>query len=392
MSYFDYLCPEEKEALFFRLPAKTLLTTNRETLAYALGATLYIPASAPKILDKFFNSLLPGLISTIVCLEDAVSDQDVVQAEHNLIHQLTVWHKAKEKEATHPPFIFVRVRNLEQMKRILTVLGSSLTVLTGFVFPKFEATDGWRYFEELKRVNEFLPRPLYGMPILEDFGTIRSETRVAHLLKIKDVLDAYRDLTLNIRIGATDLCGHYGIRRSPEFTIYDIVVIKECIADIVNIFSRPEADYVISGPVWEYFFPGSRVLKSQLRQSPFQEQYGASGLQLRQKLVHSYIDGLIKEVMLDKVNGLIGKTVIHPKHITLVQALHVVTHEEYSDAADIVRHNRNGGVLRSAYNNKMNEVRPHARWAKKIMTMSEIYGVLKEGYDYIHIIHAKENL
>lgn len=392
MGYFDYLHVEKQNDLFFRLPAKNLLNTDRERLAYALGATLYTPANAPKLFNKLFNAALPGLISAVFCLEDAVGDQDVVQAEYNLNQLLTARHKAKEKETNRPPFLFVRVRNLEQMKRLLATLGSALPVLTGFVFPKFEADNGWRYFEELKRINEFLPRPLYGMPILEDFDTIKSETRVAHLLDVKDVLDAYSNLVLNVRIGATDLCGHYGIRRSCEFTIYDIAVVKECIADIVNIFSRPEAGYVISGPVWEFFPPKLRVLKPQLRQSPFQEQYGLPGLQLRQKLVCGYVDELIKEVMLDKVNGLVGKTIIHPNHLVPVQALHVVTHEEYSDAADILHRNHDGGVLKSAYNNKMNEVKPHTRWAKKIMIMSEIYGVLKEEHDYFHLIYTTENL
>jgi len=391
MSYFNYLNTEEKNNTFFLPPAETILNTERETLAYALGATLYMPASSPKIFDKLFKKAVPGLISTVLCLEDAINDEDVVKAENNLIKQLTALHKVKDEEKNYPPFIFVRVRNPEQMKRLVKMLGSKLSVLTGFVFPKFEPSNGWRYFEELKQVNKFLDQPLYGMPILESSGIIKLETRTTYLLKIKEILDVYKDLVLNIRIGATDLSGQYGMRRSYEFTIYDIAVIRYCIASIINVFGRSTDGYVISSPVWEYFSPGSRVLKPQLRKSPFQEQHGPLGLQLRQRLICSHIDGLIKEVILDKANGLIGKTIIHPNHLAAVQALYAVTHEEYSDATDILQ-NGNGGVLKSAYNNKMNEVKPHINWAKKIMTMSKIYGVLKENHDYTNIIYAKEEL
>jgi len=101
---------------------------------------------------------------------------------------------------------------------------------------------------------------------------------------------------------------------------------------------------------------------------------------------------LISEVMLDKANGLIGKTVIHPDHILPVQALYVVTHEEYCDARDILANGGNGGVTKSVYKNKMNESKPHTFWAQRIMELSKIYGVLNERYDYTSIIYEGEKL
>ncbi len=389
MSYFNYLNAEKKNRIFFLSPAENILNTDREILAYALGATLYMPASSPEIFNKLSKDPVSGLISTVLCLEDAVGDEDVISAENNMIKQLSVLYQAKKVD--RPPFIFVRVRNLKQMKRLVKKLRTKLSVLTGFVFPKFEAENGHLYFEELRQINKSLATPLLGMPILEVECIIKLETRIACLLKIKEILDSYKDLVLNVRIGATDLSGQYSIRRGHEFTIYDIAVIRDCIADIINIFGMATDNYVISGPVWEYFSPGHRVLKPQLRSSPFYEQHGMLGLQLRQKLICSHVDGLIKEVMIDKANGLVGKTVIHPSHLVPVQALCAVTHEEYSDAASIVQNN-NGGVFKSSYNNKMNEVKPHTNWAKKVMTLSKIYGVLKENHDYTHIIYAKEDM
>ena len=41
--------------------------------AYALGATLYMPATRADILDVVFGEKIQGLRSLVVCLEDAVA-------------------------------------------------------------------------------------------------------------------------------------------------------------------------------------------------------------------------------------------------------------------------------------------------------------------------------
>ena len=91
--------------------------------------------------------------------------------------------------------------------------------------------------------------------------------------------------------------------------------------------------------VWEYFIGGERVIKPQLRQTPFEESHGKMGHRMRKKIIHEYIDGLLYEVVLDKANGLWGKTIIHPSHIIPVQSLYAVTHEEYLDAISILDNN-----------------------------------------------------
>ena len=44
---------------------------------YALGATLYMPATRHDLADVVLNGKIPGLRSLVICLEDAVSDSDV---------------------------------------------------------------------------------------------------------------------------------------------------------------------------------------------------------------------------------------------------------------------------------------------------------------------------
>ncbi|SFG14155.1 Citrate lyase beta subunit [Desulfotomaculum arcticum] len=391
MIHFDYLSKEQKKKIFYLPPTQGPLNADKQTLAHALGATLYMPGTSNKALNDIINNKIPGLMSAVICLEDAINDREVDVAEKNLLMQLKTLLSLKEKGSSLP-FIFIRVRNPQQFKRLVTHLGPALQVLTGFVFPKFNIEVGHEYFEQLIATNQLIGRTLYGMPIFEGPQTIYLESRAKHILNLKQLLDSYKDLVLNIRIGATDLSGLYSLRRSPELTIYDIAVIRDFIADLVNVFGRPQDNYVISGPVWEYFPSGSRMLKPQLRQTPFQEHYGNEGRRVRQSLIGRYIDGLIREVMLDKANGLIGKTIIHPSHILPVQALYAVTHEEYCDAGDILANGDTGGVTKSVYNNKMNEPKPHTNWAKRIMLLSKIYGVLNEHYDYTSIIYEGEKL
>jgi citrate lyase beta subunit len=390
MSYFNCLDEELKKDMFYLPPTVEPLDSDREILAHALGATLYMPGNYEKAIDSLIENEIPGLVSAVLCLEDAVADNEVHLAENNLCAKLKTLSDMKINGNEYP-FIFIRVRNIHQFKRITEKLESLLKVLTGFVFPKFDDLTGQLYFEHLGEVNKSLGKKLYGMPIMESSGVIYLETRGKYMLRIKEILDEYKDLVLNVRIGATDLSGLYGLRRSYELTIYDVAVIRDFISELINVFGRPGDGYVVSGPVWEYFSSGTRILKPQLRQSPFQEKFGREGQRVRHELLCRYIDGLIREIMLDKANGIIGKTIIHPSHLLPVQSLYAVTHEEYCDARDILTRS-SGGVAKSAYNNKMNESKPHTNWAKKIMILSRIYGVLNEGYDYTSIIYAGEKL
>ena len=130
--------------------------------------------------------------------------------------------------------------------------------LCGFIFPKFDADLGEKYFSILKEYNISNKRTLYGMPILETPNIIHKETRIEELIKVKHIIDYYNEYVLNIRIGGTDFSGLYSLRRSKDFTIYDLSVVRDCISDIINVFKRD--NYVISGVVYEYY---SKVLDFQ---------------------------------------------------------------------------------------------------------------------------------
>ena len=188
---------------------------------------------------------------------------------------------------------------------------------------------------------------------------------------------------LAVRIGATDMCGMFGIRRDRDLTIYDVRVVADVISAIVNHLGRSnDAGFIITGPVWEYFADHERMFRPLLRQTPFAEQ---EAVRFRQQLVSHDLDALLREVTLDRANGIAGKTVIHPSHVAPVHALSAVTHEEYLDALDILDSDA-GGVRASGFGNKMNELGPHRNWAKQTIVRAEAFGVTNEGITFVDLL------
>lgn len=392
MRHFNYLSEESKADIFFKPPEPFDKETPRAILSYALGATLYMPGTRESIAEDIIYNKNTGLVSTVFCLEDSIGDSEVPFAEENLTIQVKEISRAMQNqvfEQADLPLIFIRVRTPDQILRLMERMGDSAKIIAGFIFPKF-TSESYQYFEVIKSINDQSTGPFYGVPIIESPEFIYSESRIHELIETKRLLDTYQDLVLNVRIGATDFSGLFGIRRGPDVTIYDITVIRDCIADIINIFGRVESNYVVSGPVWEYFANGGRVLRPQLRKSPFEEFHGtngSNGTKIRSQLLNKYVDGLIREVILDKENGIIGKTIIHPSHILPVQSLYTVGHEEYLDALSILENSHgNFGVIKSHYTNKMNEVKPHYNWAQKILLRAKNYGVFHEQHNFICLL------
>jgi len=381
MKHFNYLTEKQVEDLFVRPPEEFNKYTDKETLAYGLGATLYMP-SYQNIIEKVKSELLRGLASFVMCFEDAIKEEDVERGQANVRNTLQELHRSIKAGTTNIskiPLFFLRVRNLSQFESFISTLTKEeAELLTGFVFPKFNSTNGKQYLSLTKQFSEHFQTKLYGMPILESSSIIYKESRVDELIKIKAILDEYQDFVLNIRVGGTDFSSIFALRRGIDYSIYDIKVVSDCLTDILNVFKRAEDGFVLSAPVWEYFSQ-QRLLKPRIRITPFAEQ---NMIGKRQNIVDKAIDGLIKEIVLDKANGFVGKTIIHPTHISYVNALQVVTKEEYEDAQMILQH-QGGGVFKSATGNKMNEVNPHLAWARQIMKKASVYGVLKEGDHYV---------
>ena len=359
--------------------------TERELLQYCLGATMYMPGTkdfAPKIL----NRAMPGLTTIVLCFEDACPEDKVPEAEenvHKLLDTVTTAVETGELASTDVPLIFVRIRNLAQFKHFAEGLTKhQVRSLCGINFPKFNAENGYEYYAYLKDLNERFGEVLYGMPIIEDPEVAYKETRMAELVGIKKILDKYHDLVLQVRVGGTDFSSVFGVRRGVDYSLYDIMTVRECLSDIINVCGRNN-DYVISGPVWEYFRAPKEMMFEELPKHGLEDY-----LMRRKPLVNNEIDGLLREVILDKANGFIGRTVIHPTHVKFVNAMMAVTKEEYDDACQIL--GTAGGVVKGSGGNKMNEIKPHTNWAKKIITRAKAFGVIENEGAYIKLFAVNE--
>jgi citrate lyase beta subunit len=207
------------------------------------------------------------------------------------------------------------------------------------------------------------------MPVLESEQIIFKESRLDELLKLKKIFSQYQELILNIRIGATDFSRVFSLRRPVTQSIYDVLPVRGCIEDIINIFGRAHSEFVLSAPVWEYFIP---------LHEPESDSY--------QTMMH--------EVRMDMTNGLVGKTVIHPDQIPIVQAMHTVSEEDFLDATSIMKsfHSGHDGVQSSPFRNKMNEPKPHQAWAQKTLHRANLYGVRRNEYSPQNIIQAHNHL
>lgn len=407
MQHFKTLSQAERDRLFLIPPEKLHPHTDPSLLAVALGATLYSPANRQNLAKSVMKQSESGCLSIVLCLEDAIPDDDLESAEVNLIEALAELSSQPDPERSMP-LLFIRCRTPEQLLDIGRRAGPNLRVVTGFALPKFENETGRgrAFLEALQLLNVETGRigtqtagdnippkldadrsevvPLRAMPIIEDRLMTHVETRQGALANALALLSSFRDIVLCVRIGATDMSSTFGLRRSRDLTIYHVSVVANVIGDVVNVFGRTDDGWVITGPVWEHFSNKERVLRPLLRATPFNT---VSEIELRHRLLVDNLDGLIREIELDLANGLLGKTVIHPSHVPVVHSMSVVSHEEYLDARDIMD-GLGGGVKASSYGNKMNELKPHRSWAERTLLRARAFGVANAGISFAELLEA----
>jgi citrate lyase beta subunit len=238
------------------------------------------------------------------------------------------------------------VRCAEQLMEVYQKIRLYEEILCGFIFPKYSVGNADEYNKHFLNINEQSNKKLYMMPILESEDIVNYKTRYDVLNKIKDKIDGMKDYVLNVRVGGNDFCNEFSIRRHYDETIYDILPISQLLGDILTVFSR---EYVVSGLVWEFFSSDNEEWKN----------------------------GLMRELKYDKLNGFMGKTVIHPKQINVVNEMLKVSEKDYEDAKTILNWDKRSlQVGKSFGGERMNEVKTHENWAMKITILAEIYGVL----------------
>ena len=314
-------------------------------LKYSIGALLYSPALNSKIAKTIIKGELGNKYSLALCLEDTISADLIESAENQVQETFRQLYEFSAAEGVYLPKLFVRVRDSEQLLRVFDSIRPYQSILTGFIFPKYSIANASLYNEALLRVNSISKDKVYMMPILESRDIIDLKTRTEVLFRIKEEIDSMKEYVLNVRVGGNDFSNEFSARRHYDETIYDILPIGQLLGDILTVFSR---EYVVSGPVWEFFSSDNDEWKN----------------------------GLRKELKLDKLNGFIGKTVIHPKQIPVVNEMLRVTSKDYEDAKAILNWDDSGlQVGKSFGGERMNEVRSHYNWARKTILLSELYGI-----------------
>ena len=79
----------------------------------------------------------------------------------------------------------------------------------------------------------------------------------------------------------------------------------------------------------------------------------------------------------DRLCGFVGKTVIHPKQIQLVNEAYKIPLKDYNDAKSILEWDDLSPTLVSGsiVKERMNEYKTHYNWAMRTMLLAEAYGL-----------------
>lgn len=313
-------------------------------LCYSVGALLYCPANNNRIAASIIHEKFGKHYSLALCLEDTINDNCVAEAETKLMQSIQSIYREKEIKSFYLPKIFIRIRCPEQINRLLNCLGTASELITGFILPKFSLGNADGYINAVAKANQTTCRTIYMMPIFESPDIIQLQNRYRILYSLKEKLDAVKELVLNIRVGGNDLCHMFGFRRHSNESIHSIRPISNIFSDIITVYGM---DYVVSGPVWEYYDG---------------ENWDA---------------GLLQELKEDKLCGFIGKTVIHPKQIELVHSAYQVTKKDVEDAKSIINWNPSNPsfVSGSLTKERMNEYKTHSNWAYRTLMLAEAYGI-----------------
>ncbi|MBQ7586102.1 MAG: HpcH/HpaI aldolase/citrate lyase family protein, partial [Desulfovibrionaceae bacterium] len=212
------------------------------------------------------------------------------------------------------------------------------------VLPKFDSSNSSDYIKALFEINK--DKKMFIMPTLETKNIASLDTRSSELKEIQATLIEIKDYVLNVRVGINDLSNLYGLRCPINYSIYDLGILRDILIDLLNVFAN---DFVVSGPVWNYFGKDES---------------------------HAWAQGLKKELGLDRLNGFIGKSAIHPCQVKIILDSLKVKKSDYHDACKLLNWDHPTlGVEKSSDSSSMNEVKCHLKWANKTKLLGDFYGL-----------------
>ncbi|WP_445769178.1 HpcH/HpaI aldolase/citrate lyase family protein [Rheinheimera sp.] len=297
-----------------------------EISPYALGATLYMPATRHDLFDIVMNQKIAGLRSLVICLEDSVSETDVEMGIANLCSLMEKIERCGGRKDT--PLTFIRPRTPLMAQRLNNI--EVIHQADGFVLPKLDLTNLGQWQHAVEGSSLLL------MPTLE---TKEVFDPVA-MVELRDAINAsIKKRVLALRIGGNDLMGCLGLRRSAGHTLYKTPM-GYVISMLVGVMGS--AGYALTAPVFER-------LDSQ--------------------------SILEEELEMDVIQGLVGKTAIHPTQINIIHDALRVNVEDLNSARMILT---DGALAVFKHSNAMCEPATHLQWARSIVERAQWHGVRHE--------------
>ena len=297
---------------------------------YRLGATLYMPATRSDIWEIISRQKLPHIDSIVLCLEDAITDSEVVPALANLAALLATWQAHQDRQPferlLQRPLVCVRPRNAMMLAQLSNL--AHIACLDGFVLPKIDMSTlaDWRV------ACQDLPSEQFLMPTLETraiFNPVHN-----HELALA-LTEAFYQSILALRVGGNDLFACLRLRRPASATVYQSPVgalMYQLIACFVPY------GFYLTAPVFEYL-DKAQLLAAELRQ--------------------------------DVELGFVGKTIIHPTQIDSVKQAFGVSAIELSQAQAILAKDAKA-VFKQ--NDSMLEPATHRAWATHILLRAQAAG------------------
>ena len=307
---------------------------------YQLGASLYMPATRQDIWQVIKRDKLPTINSIIICVEDAVSHDDVELALQRLQELLNAWaahidsindpstpQNNKQEQPTRP-LVFVRPRNPMMLQKLAHY--KHIELLDGFVMPKVDmcSLSNWRMACQNLSTDQLL------MPTLETAALFNPHHNQELAIGFKE---AFSQPVFALRIGGNDLFAALRLRRPKNSIVYD-TPIGTLAYQLLGCFV-PHGFY-LTAPVFEYLDQPTLFMQE-----------------------------LTRDVSL----GLVGKTVIHPNQIALVQQAYCVPASTL-DEAQAILHSEAKAVFK--YNNTMLEPATHRAWATEIINRAKVFGTI----------------
>lgn len=350
--------PDNQSDLYNNTQSYAHLITERHAMVkphtyhpYQLGASLYMPATRQDIWQVIKRDKLPTINSIIICLEDSVSHSDVELALTRLQALLNNWAShvnsindpsiqaanQSNQQTRQPtrPLVFVRPRNPIMLQKLMEF--EHIDLLDGFVLPKVDmySLSNWRLACQNMSDEQLL------MPTLETAALFNPHHNQELAIAFKE---AFSQPVFALRVGGNDLFAALRLRRPKDSIIYD-TPIGTLAYQLLGCFV-PHGFY-LTAPVFEY---------------------------LDQPML--FMQELNRDVNL----GLVGKTVIHPSQIALVQQAYCVP-MSMLDEAQAILHSEAKAVFK--YNNTMLEPATHRAWAHEIVNRAEVFGTINDGHsDY----------